>query len=376
MESFLTRVTNMMTANDQEPAPAPYPPGRFTNHQEDRWGLANGIPWEPKRAPTWGLRWKKLISVAKIVDNIAVNNNLLCNLEWFAVRKIQKLQLALSQAAGTEYRPVDQTVMFNGTQAISLVGVVYSKGNQLKRSDPKDPTTGVSKPFAKRVEDCDHPEENQMKRGGRGQKHWTTCTVCGGRWDTLFNGLQYSEFLESRREKPPMKINSASCLRLIVPGIPPVTVLPDQPSRATPVTSALHLEKTPHSAKRESLSIKRECPTQMAVPMEVSMVSGTTTPVGSDETPQLAQVSSQPTSFFGVKIAGDWPTQMQQLMEIHDHVRTTKRCSSEMAIKDMKDCAFTEPELALVANFEHYLESHTRHMMQTFGDTNHFSKAK
>ena len=106
------------------------------------------------------------------------------------------------------------------------------------------------------------------------------------------------------------------------------------------------------------------------------MVSGTTTPVGSDETPQLVPMGSQPTSFFGVKVAGDWPTQMQQLMEIHNHVRTTKRCSSEMAIKDMKDCAFTEPELALVVNFEHYLESHTRHMMQTFGDTNHFSKAK
>ena len=106
------------------------------------------------------------------------------------------------------------------------------------------------------------------------------------------------------------------------------------------------------------------------------MVSGTTTPVGSDETPQLAQVSSQPTSFFGVTIAADWPTKMQQLMEIHDYLRTTKRCSSEMAIKDMKDCAFTEPELALVLNFEHYLESHTRHMMQTFGQTDHFSKAK
>ena len=132
--------------------------------------------------PRSALKWKRLVTMLKVVMLHSETGSIISYLEGLRCRIAEEKRLEYAKAAGSssdallKLYPVVKQKKEDPSKPIPM-----AKGKALSRS-----IAVPEKPFIDPWM-CSHPPEHlSLPRGGAGGRKWFTCLMCGSRWERVF----------------------------------------------------------------------------------------------------------------------------------------------------------------------------------------------
>jgi len=160
---FISRVMTNMAKTDAEPID-------FVVCSDEAMTLdaetEEGIWLEP---PTWAFRWKRLVTMVKVVRIHAESGSI--------IKALADQRTRMELNAKKEYERLSGKTMATKNAKTQMPMIPQAKGKALARSQ--------AGPFKATPETCAHLHQHLTNRGGRGGSKWITCLECGARWDRV-----------------------------------------------------------------------------------------------------------------------------------------------------------------------------------------------
>jgi len=125
----------------------------------------DGIWLEP---PAWAFRWKRLVTMVKVVMIHAESGSI--------IKALGEQRIRMELDAKKEYERLSGKTMATKNAKTQMPMTPQAKGKPLARSQ--------AGPWIATPEMCTHLQ-HLTTRGGRGGHKWITCMECGARWDRV-----------------------------------------------------------------------------------------------------------------------------------------------------------------------------------------------
>ena len=126
--------------------------------------------------PKWAHRWKRLVTMTRMVDLHAATGVVIERLETIRERQA-KAALELYQRMSRE----------------SSMPLIANRNPKIRNIDPKPMAKGKAlarstvKKFALDPEDCPHVLDDMSNPRGTSNQKWMTCLRCGSRWERVWD---------------------------------------------------------------------------------------------------------------------------------------------------------------------------------------------